>query len=434
MLDQNIMQGARGLSMPDFYGQFQQGIQDNQANRLRQQQIMATTAQNQQNADNMVQQKAYEGILSKADFSTPEGQSAALQAAKGAGLGSKALEMQGSFSQMAGNEATAQEKKAQLQAQLRKNDEDLYNATSHRIATNSALLMHYTPEERPAIKAQMLQDLHEHNINPADWETAPTDDETLGEYSMITMKPEDKVKYRYDQGKKQIVKSILPHIDELATPPAGGWTNTTHAARMSEIMKTIPPDLRDDPNIKSTLENFRAQKPEPKGPANNNLATGSSVLIPGLTPIPGVQITKESVKNVKTGAQAYDTVKDQIKRMRDLYAQTGTEMGGEKARKLASMVRQIQLTLKGPEFLQLGVLAGPDMALLDEMVPNPTGFKDNIKSMIPGLGDPITPKLDELETFIDGRFQSALNRNGFQKAPETTGQSVTPKSDPLGLF
>lgn len=156
-----------------------------------------------------------------------------------------------------------------------------------------------------------------------------------------------------------------------------------------------------------------------------------SVAIPGFTPQAGVQITKDSVRNLKGGAQAYDTIKEQIGRLRDIYAGkvdpktgartggTGTEMGGEKARQMASIMRQIQFTLKGPEFVNLGVLNGPDLALLDEMVANPTGFWNNAKAMVPGLGDPVEPSLKELENFIEGRFNSAIERNGFRRAAST---------------
>lgn len=251
-----------------------------------------------------------------------------------------------------------------------------------------------------------------------------------------------------------------PSQDPAAAPQPviSGATQKATAASKVEAAKAKFEADKFERQQKETERNNRAQneiarKNAERAAAKDAENNATGIQIPGLTPQPGVQITKESVKAVKIGAQAYDTVKDQIKRLRNLYAQTGTEIGGEKARKLASMVRQIQLTLKGPEFLQLGVLAGPDMALLDEMVPNPTGFMDNMKAMTPGLGDPITPKLDELDNFIDSRYQSALNRNGFQKAevnqPSTSIMKVgearqfdggvpsatsKPKADPLGLF
>lgn len=159
-------------------------------------------------------------------------------------------------------------------------------------------------------------------------------------------------------------------------------------------------------------------EPIPGGPAS-----GSGTNIPGLTAIPGATITNNGVKLVQDIAVRKDELVNSIKRLQELYDKNGTQLYGDKAREMESLVKGIQLTAK--EFYNLGVLNGPDLGLMETIIANPTGMKENLIGMVPGAGDPVTPKLKEAQNLIDERFKSTIKRYGFQEdTPPAPGAAL----------
>lgn len=137
------------------------------------------------------------------------------------------------------------------------------------------------------------------------------------------------------------------------------------------------------------------------------------VAIPGLDPMENVSITKESIKKVKEAAPMIEGVETELKNLKELYKKTGVKLVGKDAARLKSKVRKIQLQLKGKAFLDLGVLNGPDLDLLNEIVPDVTGLKAGAKKK--AFGDIFQAQLDELDQFIVDKKASFYRTNGFKE-------------------
>jgi hypothetical protein len=97
----------------------------------------------------------------------------------------------------------------------------------------------------------------------------------------------------------------------------------------------------------------------------------------------------------------------------------------ERKAKLQGELTNLWLTAKGPSLYELGVIAGPDMMLLERAVGDPTG----LESLISG-GSQTLARLDAMERTIRlkaGNFVKAQNNALPPEAPKTPGGALTPK-------
>lgn len=136
--------------------------------------------------------------------------------------------------------------------------------------------------------------------------------------------------------------------------------------------------------------------------------------IPGLAPIPGVSITKDSVKAVKDAYAKYTDFKNQLDNYKALIKAHGAEAFGQKADELDAYATGMAMTLK--ELNNLGVLNGPDLTLLQKQIPTASGPMATLKSGIYGAvgQDAITPRLESLSKNMDSKFKTMAKANGFQ--------------------
>ena len=97
--------------------------------------------------------------------------------------------------------------------------------------------------------------------------------------------------------------------------------------------------------------------------------------------VPGYERTGEVLPKVEEAqkfrdatAEANNLVKS-LTRLKELVKNHGPyEYGGEAGAEMKSLVRDIQLQSKGPAMYQLGVLAGPDMEILEDITSDPESF------------------------------------------------------------
>lgn len=143
-----------------------------------------------------------------------------------------------------------------------------------------------------------------------------------------------------------------------------------------------------------------------------------------LVPIPGgpADIGQKGLPQAYKEAKAgIETLRGSLKAFGDLFAQTGTEMGGENAGKLDNLHTQILLGTKTAE--SLGALDKGAMDVAEKMVRNPTGvfspFQRN--SYTKAQIDSYLKYLDEKEANLDQSYQA-----GTWRPPGATGEPGRP--------
>lgn len=148
--------------------------------------------------------------------------------------------------------------------------------------------------------------------------------------------------------------------------------------------------------------------------AGANAAVDGETAIPGMKPIAGTKITKDSVTKVKDAFAKYTDFKTQLSEYRSLIDANGAEAIGENADALEAYSTGLAMTLK--ELQNLGVLNGPDLALLQKQIPAAAGFKATLKSAAYGAAgqNSLKPRLDALASTMDSKFASMARANGFQ--------------------
>lgn len=147
------------------------------------------------------------------------------------------------------------------------------------------------------------------------------------------------------------------------------------------------------------------------------------ILIPDMKPIKGVQITKDSVKKVKSAKAATDSLVPTLKQLTSMFEKYGTEFGGENAAQMEQLVRDAQLIYKNEDFAGLGVLTGPDLKLLEEILPDLTSAGANVASTL-SLGYTNKAKLAKLKQITSKaqqRFQALSKAHGFEVSDMTNG-------------
>lgn len=155
-------------------------------------------------------------------------------------------------------------------------------------------------------------------------------------------------------------------------------------------------------------------------PGKTGVVKTGGILVPGFQEMDGVEITKDSVRKVKDASAAIADVKRQLTDLRAAYKKFGPSMVGEDAARLSSLAKQLQTTIKGDQFLTLGVIQKADLPFIESMAPDPT--KANIENLqgvlarkTDGVGDPVAARFDELEKYLDGKVDSFAKANGFER-------------------
>lgn len=120
------------------------------------------------------------------------------------------------------------------------------------------------------------------------------------------------------------------------------------------------------------------------------------------------------VAKLHTAQGEKDTMQATVREIADLYRQFGTEvLPGEAQARMRALVRNLQLQAKGESMFKLGVLAGPDLMLLEELVPNPTTTKASFLDFFGG--NQILPTLEVFSKQADLNFENAAKARGYNK-------------------
>lgn len=136
----------------------------------------------------------------------------------------------------------------------------------------------------------------------------------------------------------------------------------------------------------------------------------------GWTLSEGATPTMDDAKKFKSGSAAARTLLSNLNEFQGLIEKHGAEvMPGEVKTRLNSLARDIQLNAKNEDLYGLGVLTGPDLQLLEEIIDAPTGFWENLNPM---AGKMSQNKAQQFRDMINTRINSKAKTYGFEPTQE----------------
>lgn len=140
----------------------------------------------------------------------------------------------------------------------------------------------------------------------------------------------------------------------------------------------------------------------------------------------GATPTADDAKKFKSGVSAARSLLENVNEYKNLVDQYGSEMGGKVAQRMDSLVRDIQLGAKNEDLYGLGVLTGPDLALLEEVVGSaPTGFGSKLN---PFAGSKAGNKADQFRQMLNTRLNAKAKTYGFE--PQADWQQLAAGGKP----
>ena len=125
------------------------------------------------------------------------------------------------------------------------------------------------------------------------------------------------------------------------------------------------------------------------------------------------QLAQQSV--YKKESTTLDNAKDAVAAYRKQLKDVGVELWPTKGKVLLSGAYN-NVMLQAKEIAKLGVLAGPDMGIIEGVVGNPTSLKSGLLNFMGNRSDNLMAGLDQYETMLD-RMRSRLDAN-YLNAPE----------------
>lgn len=143
--------------------------------------------------------------------------------------------------------------------------------------------------------------------------------------------------------------------------------------------------------------------------------------IPGFKPIAGTKITNESVKKVKDSAPLINNINkitDEI--LNDIKAK-GYKYTGDDAAKYNANIRYLQMLAKSEPVFNLGVITGPDLMLLDQIIADPSSLKQGMKSTVLGS---VETRLKQFQNNLNSGATEKYRANGFEPEEQKKKKKV----------
>jgi hypothetical protein len=131
----------------------------------------------------------------------------------------------------------------------------------------------------------------------------------------------------------------------------------------------------------------------------------------------GATPTPTDAKAFKTGISDARALMKNLNEYQALVKEYGSEVGGKIAQRMDSLVNDIQLQAKNESLYKLGVLTGPDKAILDSIISAPTGV---LSKLNPFAGSSADNKAEQFRSMMNSRIDSAAKTYGFEAQPEWT--------------
>lgn len=162
----------------------------------------------------------------------------------------------------------------------------------------------------------------------------------------------------------------------------------------ARLLKTEPKEI--DPTVKA-LRDITLQ-----GKVKELQDKEKELVVPGYTKGSEVQPVPAEAQKLRKASATSDLLSKKLGRMRELVSSKGPyEYGGEAGQEMETLATEIQLIGKSPELYELGVLAGPDLTLLQKITADPTSLSSLFtrdKTRLKQIDTQLQSLKDKLET------------------------------------
>lgn len=152
----------------------------------------------------------------------------------------------------------------------------------------------------------------------------------------------------------------------------------------------------------------------------------SGITVYGLEPIPGVRQDEALVRKVVGIKPDLDALEGLVGNLMGKYEKNGWQPLGKGAAEYEAITRQLQMLSKNQGFMNLGVLNGDDLRLLEEMISNPASFKDGALMARYGK-DHMGVRLNSVKDLITMKADLTYNAHGLRRSKAGT---MTPLGAP----
>lgn len=153
--------------------------------------------------------------------------------------------------------------------------------------------------------------------------------------------------------------------------------------------------------------------------------TNSLLRLNGYRLRPGFSLKPEVAESMRTAQASTDIMKQNLDELMDLYRRHGNAvLPGPARARMSSIARHLQLQAKNKSMFELGVLAGPDLGLLEQTIPNPASGDATIADFFGGgeNGGESLERLRVMREQVDKRFASGVWARGYEPDAEGGGR------------
>ena len=128
--------------------------------------------------------------------------------------------------------------------------------------------------------------------------------------------------------------------------------------------------------------------------------------------------TKKDAELVRQGFTSFDDFMMNMNQLDSMVQKYGTEafsIFDNTSGQMEQFATNAKVNLKGPAYYALGVLAGPDMGIIEAVVPDPS---DAIWAITPNSKQKVREKIQTAKDIIEFKFLSQVKRRGYKLKPE----------------
>lgn len=151
-----------------------------------------------------------------------------------------------------------------------------------------------------------------------------------------------------------------------------------------------------------------------------------SLAVPGYERTGEVLPKAEEAMKFRKATAVSKQLSDKLNRMKELVKSKGSfEWGGDAGTEMESLATEIQLLGKSPELYELGVLAGPDLTLLQKITADPSSM-----SSLFTRDDSRLKQIDSQLSSINGKLGATASSMGYAKAG---GEKMAPMADTVRI-